>query len=125
MEESDAVSEEDEDMVSEHDEEIAQEIAQEKNHRQMFQQEIGGKIFKNECKKNLAKFEKMKAYVDSIIDTGLPWTDSEFPPEFKSLCTDGTAEQFNKCKAYEWTRASEMHEDQVIFRDGIAPSDIR
>lgn len=91
----------------------------------MFKKRIGDKLIKNSNKESLAKFEEQKQFVDSIIEAGEQWTDPDFPPEFESLCTNGSNAQFNKCKAYEWKRLSEMYPDGDVFKDGTEPGDIK
>ena len=78
-------------------------------------------------KKQIQKveFEKLRDQVNETIQKGRPWTDTDFPPEFRSICDPKIDHRDPDAFAsYEWKRASECYKDPLVFEDGISPDDI-
>jgi hypothetical protein len=91
---------------------------------QTFKEEIAGKMVRTPNAKALEDYKAAKDFVDGIIAAGQPWTDDKFPPTYESLTKNGSASQAQKCKEYEWKRASDIWENRAIFKDGVDPNDI-
>ena len=69
----------------------------------------------------------MERQMYEIIQLGKPWTDSEFPPERKSLYDpkiDTEVDDPRKFNNLTWKRASEIFKPVYIFEDGVEPNDI-
>ena len=71
------------------------------------------------------EFLKAITYVESVINKGKPFTDSDFPPELSSLANkDDKPDKISKMNNTQWKRASEIYPKQEVFIDGIEPNDI-
>ena len=71
------------------------------------------------------EFLKAITFVESVINKGKPFIDSDFPPELSSLANkNDKPDKISKMNNTQWKRASEIYPKQEIFIDGIDPNDI-
>jgi hypothetical protein len=65
-------------------------------------------------------------FVESVIATGKPWTDPDFPPHISSLFDPENDEgKIETYKLIQWRRVADIFKKPAIFTDGVTPSDIK
>ena len=65
-------------------------------------------------------------FVESVIATGKPWTDPDFPPHISSLFDPENDEgKIETYKLIQWRRVAEIFKKPAIFTDGVTPNDIK